>query len=96
LIPRPKLRALIRKSSDTDATIWIGKSGLTSEIKEQIDRQLGSRELVKVKVHKTGVEDSTVNELAAQVAKDTASRVLDVRGRTFSLFRKKPSPASRG
>jgi putative YhbY family RNA-binding protein len=87
LIPRDKLRALARRSGQTNATIWLGKQGITPQLLNQIDNQLKSRELVKVKVQKSLAADVTIEDVASKIAKDTGSTLVNVRGRTFSLFR---------
>lgn len=88
LLPKAKLRRLIRRSGQTTATVWVGKSGLTSELLKQIDWQLDSRELVKVKVHKSGIGDSNIDAMASKAAADANATLVNVRGRTFSLVRR--------
>ena len=55
----------------------------------QIDRQLDANEIVKVKVHKTSPENAEVAELANKIAERTTSEIVDVRGRTFTIYREK-------
>jgi len=55
----------------------------------QIDRQLDASELVKVKVHKTSPEDAEVSEIAVKIAEGTTSEIVDVRGRTFTIYRQR-------
>jgi len=54
-----------------------------------LNNQLKTNKLVKVKIQKNILENEQIEEIAQKVAKDTNSNSIDVRGRTFSLF--KPS-----
>ena len=74
---------------EKDPTVWIGKSGVTDALLGQIDRQLDANEIVKVKVHKTSPENAEVAELANKIAEKTTSDIVDVRGRTFTIYRQK-------
>jgi RNA-binding protein YhbY len=42
-----------------------------------------------VKVHKTAPENAEVAELADKIAEKTTSEIVDVRGRTFTIYRQK-------
>jgi RNA-binding protein YhbY len=42
-----------------------------------------------VKVHKTSPENAEVAELANKIAEKTTSEIVDVRGRTFTIYRQK-------
>ena len=61
----------------------------------QVKRQLDANELVKVKVHKTSLEDSEVSEVADKIARETVSEIVDVRGRTFTIYREKKTQKTR-
>ena len=74
---------------EKDPTVWIGKSGVTDALLGQVDRQLDANEIVKVKVHKTSPENAEVAELANKIAEKTTSEIVDVRGRTFTIYREK-------
>jgi RNA-binding protein len=86
---KKKMRELKQRSTEVDPTVWIGKSGVTDALLGQIDRQLDANEIVKVKVHKTSPEDAEIAELADKIAEETASGIVDVRGRTFTIYRQK-------
>jgi len=83
------MRELKLRSVEKEPTVWIGKSGVTGALLGQIDRQLDANEMIKVKVHKTSSEDAEVAELAEKIAKGTTSELVDVRGRTFTIYRQK-------
>ncbi|MCW4032309.1 MAG: YhbY family RNA-binding protein [Candidatus Bathyarchaeota archaeon] len=78
-----------KKASTIKTKIWIGKEGITSTFIEQLNNQLKTNKLVKVKIQKNILENEQIEEIAQKTAKDTNSNLIDIRGRTFSLF--KPS-----
>ena len=82
------MRELTQRSVEKEPTVWIGKSGVTDAVMGQIDRQLDANEMIKVKVHKTS-PDAEVAELAGKIAEETTSEIVDVRGRTFTIYRQK-------
>lgn len=70
-------------------TIRVGKKGATDFLVREIDRQLDRSEVVKVKVLKTALIKGNLGELAEKVAKETDSRIVRLRGHTFTLYRAK-------
>jgi RNA-binding protein len=86
---KKKMRELKQRSVEKEPTVWIGKSGVTNAVMGQIDRQLDANEMIKVKVHKTSPEGAEVAELADKIAEETTSEIVDVRGRTFTIYRQK-------
>lgn len=75
--------------SAEDPTVWVGKEGLTEQILGEISRQLDQHETVKGRILQTALKDVDAKEMAAKLAKETESTLIDVRGHTFILFRKK-------
>ena len=51
--------------------------------------QLKSRELVKVKVHKSALAETETSNLAERAAASTASTLIEVMGHTFTLYKRK-------
>jgi len=83
------MRALKRRSVEREPTVWIGRNGLTEALLGQISRQLDANEMIKVKVHKGSLEDTEVSEIAGKIADQTGSEIVDVRGRTFSIYKQR-------
>jgi len=69
-------------------TVWIGKEGVTAQSISEIAKQLDAREIIKVKILKTALQEEA-KIIAAQVAEQTESELVDVRGHTFLLFKRK-------
>ena len=81
-----KQRAYLKGLAMTiDATIQIGRTGLTLEVTASVEETLAARELVKVNVQKNDPED--LRETAATLAERTRSQVVQVIGRKIVLYR---------
>jgi RNA-binding protein len=79
-------RAYLRSLAMTmDATIQIGRTGLTPEVTASVDEALAARELVKVNVQKNDPED--LRETATTLAARTRSQLVQVIGRKIVLYR---------
>ena len=77
-------------------TVWVGKAGASEGLLEEVSRQLDARRAVKVKVQRSALAEREVAEVAAEVAERTGAELIEVRGRTFVLYRRKkrqPRPA---
>jgi RNA-binding protein len=74
-------------------TVWIGKEGSTPQIVKEISRQLDQREMVKAKLLQTALKDMSAKEVATRIAKETESILVEVRGHTFILYRRKRKKA---
>ena len=68
-----------------DATIQIGRTGLTPEVTASVEEALAARELVKVNIQKNNPED--LRETAETLAARTRSQVVQVIGRKIVLYR---------
>lgn len=86
-----KTRELKRQSALSEPTVWIGRNGVTKALLSQIGAQLDANEMIKVKIHKGSLHDAEVSEIASRIAAETHSGVVDVRGRTFSVYKKRKS-----
>jgi RNA-binding protein len=82
-------RRLKRKFSAERPTVWIGKEGATQRILDEIDRQLEQHEVMKVKILKTALKEIETKEIATQIATQTNSALIEIRGHTFILHRKR-------
>jgi RNA-binding protein len=87
---RAELRA---KAHHLQPTVQIGQQGVTPALIQSLDDALRARELVKVQLGRNAGLDvrDTANSLAAGAAAD----VVQVIGRTFTLYRENPELGSR-
>jgi RNA-binding protein len=82
-------RRLKRKFSAEKPTIHVGKEGATSQIINEINRQLEQHEVVKAKILQTALKDTEAKEIATKIANQTDSTLIEVRGHTFILYKKR-------
>ena len=86
-IPRAMLEAA--KSRDLQTTIRIGKGGLSESVVNEVNDQLGSRPLVKIKLNR-GVagEKHARLSIIAEIEEKTNSHAIFVRGNVAVLWRR--------
>ena len=87
------LRRLKAKSRVIEPTIWIGKEGISPQLIQHVQKQLDARELIKLKLQRSAVANSEMNNIAAKISDATASILVDVMGHTFTLYKKKTEGA---
>lgn len=86
----PKMKRRIKHDLSAEKpVICIGKHGVSQEILAEIDGQLERTEIVKIKILKTAMEGHDARVVADETAQQTSSLLVEVRGHTFILYRKK-------
>jgi|Deesub1362A_J573_1020465.scaffolds.fasta_scaffold00033_166 RNA-binding protein len=73
---------------EIEATVQIGKAGLTASVVEEIKRQIEKRKVVKVRILKSALTSLDIEDMGTELAKRTDSKLVGVRGRCIVL--KKP------
>lgn len=86
---KKRIRELKRRSAESEPTVWIGKNGVTEALVGQISSQLEANEMIKVKVQQAPLQDTEVAEIAGKIADKTRSEIVDVRGRTFTIYKQR-------
>ena len=83
-----KLKEIVQQRR---ADVIIGKNGLSEGVLREIDRHLEDKGVVKVKALRSALKATGLDrkELASRVASALGATLLDVRGRTFVLYRPK-------
>lgn len=80
----------MRDQSDSmKPLVRIGKQGISDGIIEAIDSHLERKKTVKVRVLKTGLEERNMKDISREIVKKTGSELVEIRGHTFVLNRKK-------
>ncbi|RJS76187.1 YhbY family RNA-binding protein [Candidatus Bathyarchaeota archaeon] len=82
-------RRVKKRLSAEKPTIWVGKTGVSQELLKEVDKQLDKNEMVKIKILKSALESSKTKEVAAQIAEQTRSSLVEVRGNTFMLYKRR-------
>jgi RNA-binding protein len=86
----PKLKRRIKyKLSAEKPTVWVGKEGSTTQILHEISKQLDKREMIKAKILKSALQNEEAKNIAAKVAEQTEAQLIEVRGHTFLLYKRK-------
>lgn len=84
-----KKRLVKRRLAEQSPTVLIGKSGASQEILKEIERQLERSEMIKVKLLKTALGDDKTRPVAQKIADQTRSSLVEVRGHTFMLYKRR-------
>jgi len=86
---RRELRRLKERVQQGRADVIIGKQGVTEAVVAEIKRRLEAKGVVKVKALRSAVKATGMDRrsLARHVAERLGASLLDVRGRTFVLYR---------
>ena len=74
------IQKLKAQATEIDATIWVGKNGLTDSVVRELKDQLKSKRLVKVKILKNAVEEIPRNRIARELEEHSGAKLLDIRG----------------
>lgn len=74
--------SIVRQAKDTSlpVTMRIGKSGLSDAVVVELDEQLSSRTLVKVKVNRGLFPREEMKQVWTHLANQTSSKVVFARG----------------
>lgn len=79
-------KQLKRRAHELDVTVRVGKGGLETVV-DEVDRQLGNRELVKVKFLRSARGGTETETLATDLAEHVSAELIDVRGHTAVVHR---------
>ncbi len=85
---RQRLKA---EGQGLDATVHIGKGGLTDGVVEELDAQLKRHHLVKVRIQRGAIgDDRQVKDAQAQeLAERLVAELVERRGHTVLLYRRR-------
>ena len=82
-------RRIKRRLSGEKPTIQIGKNGVSEKLVKEIEKQLEKKEMVKIKILQSALEGEEAREIASKIAEQTVSSLVEVRGHTFMLYKRK-------
>ena len=86
----PKMKRRIRSALSAESpTVHVGKEGATTQIINEVAKQLDTREMIKAKILRTALKDEEAKNIAAKIAEQTESELVEVRGHTFLLYKRK-------
>jgi RNA-binding protein len=80
-------RELKLRARDLKPVMSIGKNGITEGAIKQLDIDLETKQLIKVKLLKTFLDSHDKKEVAEQLALMTKSKIVQIVGHTVILYR---------
>jgi RNA-binding protein len=83
-----KLSDLKHEASQLSPLISVGKNGITEPLIEELIYQLKQHKLVKVKIHKTALNNEDKQTFAEELSIRTGSELIEMRGSNVVLYRK--------
>ena len=88
---RVKLRA---EGQRIDASVHIGRGGISEGVLTELDAQLKRNHLVKVRLQRgaVGGQREAEDEIAEKLAKELRAEIVERRGHTLLLYRRKSPP----
>jgi RNA-binding protein len=84
-----KKRFVKRQLTEEKPTVKIGKNGASKEILQEISKQLDKNKMVKIKILKTALQTNEAHKMASEIAVQTRSALVEIRGHTFMLYKPK-------
>lgn len=88
LMEKDKIYRLKSEASKLNPIINIGKNGVNDAVIDELKKHIKASRLVKVKVLRSAeTADKDFKAIAEELAKNTASTLIEVRGRTLVLYR---------
>ncbi len=86
----PKMKRQIKRALSAERpTVHVGKEGATAQIINEVAKQLDTREMIKAKILRTALKDEEAKDIASKIAEQTESQLIEVRGHTFLLYKRK-------
>lgn len=70
-------------------TIWVGKGQVSQGVIKEIEKQLEKREIVKVKILKSALQEAKADEIALAISRQTEAELVEVVGHTFILYKRR-------
>ena len=65
------------------------KGGVSEEVLKEVEKQLEKRKMVKVKLLGTALKGDETKQIAAQIGGKTEASLVEVRGHTFMLYKRR-------
>ena len=82
-------RRIKRRLGDEKPTVWIGKKSVSDELLGEIEKQIDRREMIKVRILRSALERGETTVIASGIAEKVEASLVDVKGHTFILFRRR-------
>jgi RNA-binding protein len=80
-------RRIKRELSEKKPTIRIGKNQVSKEILKEIEKQLEQKEMIKIKILQSALQDNKAKEIASRIVEETEATLVEIRGHTLILYK---------
>jgi putative YhbY family RNA-binding protein len=90
LLTNAERKELKARAHSLDPVVIVGAAGLTPAVLQEIDRGLGSHELIKVRLAGAGAREAAAEDIADALS----CAVVQIIGHVLVLFRPFPEDAS--
>ena len=87
MIKKQQRLRIRQKFAKEKPTILIGKNGVTKEVVIEVKKQLKSNKVVKIKILKTALEQTTMKEITKELVDNTKSELIEARGHMLTLYK---------
>ncbi len=74
------IQKLKAQAAEIEITVWVGKNGVTDSIIEELEDQLISKRLVKVKILKNALGQAPRNRIARELEEKSGATLVETRG----------------
>jgi RNA-binding protein len=82
-------RRIKRRLGYEKPTVWVGKNGVSEEFLKEVEKQLEKNEMLKIKILKSALGNDEAKQIATKTAEQTAASLVEVRGHTFMLYKRR-------
>jgi RNA-binding protein len=82
-----QLSLLKKESANLDPLLSVGKNGITESLIDEIKKQLKTKKLVKIRIHKNSGETDDMKETALELCEKCNATLIDIRGRTVTIYK---------
>jgi RNA-binding protein len=74
------IQKLKAQAAEIEITVWVGKNGVTDSIIKELEDQLISKRLVKVKILKNALGQAPRNRIARELEEKSGATLVETRG----------------
>jgi RNA-binding protein len=74
------IQKLKAQAAEIEITVWVGKNGITDSIIEELEDQLRSKRLVKVKILKNALGQTPRNGIVRELEEKSGATLVEIRG----------------
>ncbi len=74
------IQKLKAQAAEIEITLWVGKNGVTDSIIAELEDQLISKRLVKVKILKNALAQAPRNRIAKELEEKSGATLVEARG----------------